>query len=65
MKKMLEYIGRLREVDTEGVEPLKNMFDNGDNVFREDVVINDDMRLDILNNAPQKENEMFVVPKTV
>ena len=37
MQKMLDYVEKLDELDTEGVEPLSHIF--GDqNVFREDVV---------------------------
>ena len=65
MEKMLEYIGKLKEVDTDGIEPLTDIFSNGENVFREDIVVNGDVKEDILRNAPEKENDMFVVPKTV
>ena len=34
------------------------------NCFREDIVTNEDDTENILSNAPQKENNMFVVPKT-
>ena len=41
MQKMLDYVEKLDELDTEGVEPLSHIF--GDqNVFREDVVTNGD-----------------------
>lgn len=39
MQKMLDYVEKLDELDTDGVEPLSHIF--GDqNVFREDVVTN-------------------------
>ncbi len=65
MKRMLEYIKKLQEVDTEGTEPLTNIFSKGENVFREDRVVNEKMREKLLENAPEKENDMLVVPKTV
>ena len=41
MQKMLDYVEKLDELDTDGVEPLSHIF--GDqNVFREDVVTNGD-----------------------
>lgn len=61
---MLDYIDRLNELDTEGVEPMSHAF-KMNNVFREDVVENGDEREAILSNAPQKKDGSFLVPKTV
>ncbi len=63
MEKMLEYIDRLNELDTEGIDAMSHSF-NQVNCFREDIVTNEDDTENILSNAPQKENNMFVVPKT-
>ena len=35
------------------------------NVFRDDIVTNSDMREQLLSNAPEQKDGMFVVPKTV
>ena len=35
------------------------------NVFREDVVTNEDLREEILANAPEQKEGQFEVPKTV
>lgn len=64
MTRMLEYIDKMNELDTEGVEPMTHLFSMG-NVMREDVVINGDGRENSLKNAPQSNGEAFVVPKTV
>ena len=64
MAKMLEYIDKLNELDTDGVEPMSHVF-SVSNVFREDVVTNMDERTVILGNAPVKRDGCFVVPKTV
>lgn len=64
MTKMLNYIDKLNELDTEGVEPMSHVFPVN-NVFREDVVTNGDDRDDILANAPEKKDGCFKVPKTV
>ena len=64
MKKMLDYIDSLENLDTSGVEPLVHLFPEG-NVFREDEVTNGDMREEILRNAPYMEADQLVVPKTV
>ena len=57
MGSMLDYIDKLSELDTEGVEPMSH-------VFREDVVTNGDDREAILKNAPEEKDGMFVVPRT-
>ncbi len=63
MARMLDYIDKLGELDTEGVEPMSHVFPV-QNVFREDVVTNGDDREDILRNAPAEKDGMFVVPQT-
>lgn len=64
MTNMLDYIDRLNELDTEGVEPLSHVFPIH-NVFREDIITNEDDRENILLNAPEQKNGSFQVPKTV
>ena len=61
--KMLDYIDTLNELDTSGVEPMSHVFPVN-NVFREDVVTNEDDRDEILANAPEAKDGAFVVPKT-
>ena len=41
MQKMLDYVEKLDELDTDGVEPLSHIFGD-ENVFRDDVVTNGD-----------------------
>ena len=64
MGRMLDYIDKPGELDTEGVEPMTHVFPV-QNVFREDVVTNSDIREQLLANAPEQKDGMFVVPKTV
>ncbi len=64
MEEMLEYIDRLNELDTEGVEPMTHVFPVH-NVFREDVVENGNGQRDTLANAPGSKEDAFLVPKTV
>ena len=64
MARMLDYIDRLNELDTTGVEPMSHVFPVH-NVFREDVVTNGDGGEDTLANAPERRDRAFVVPKTV
>lgn len=63
MGRMLDYIDKLGELDTEGVEPMSHVLPVR-NVFREDVVTNGDMRDDMLKNGPEVKDGMFVVPRT-
>lgn len=64
MGNMLDYIDKLNELDTAGVEPMSHVFAVS-NVFREDVVTNGDIHKEILKNAPEQKDDSFVVPKTV
>ena len=64
MESMLDYIDKLNELDTEGVEPMSHVFPVN-NVFREDVVTNGDGSADTLANAPVKKDGGFKVPKTI
>jgi len=63
MGSMLDYIDKLNELDTEGVEPMSHVFPVN-NVFRDDVVVNGDDREQMLVNAPQKKEGAYMVPKT-
>ena len=63
MGKMLDYIDKLNELDTSAVDPMSHVFPVN-NVFREDVVVNGDDRENILKNAPEQNEESFIVPKT-
>ena len=63
MGRMLDYIDKLGELDTTGVQPMSHVFPV-QNVFREDVVTNGDRRDEMLSNAPEEKDGMFVAPKT-
>ena len=62
MGSMLDYIDKLNELDTSGVEPMSHVFPVN-NVFREDVVTNGDDREEMLASAPQKKDGTYMVPK--
>ncbi len=64
MGRMLDYIDKLSELDTTGVEPMSHVFPV-QNVFREDVVTNGDESRATLQNAPGMKQNMFKVPRTV
>lgn len=63
MSDMLAYVGKLNELDTDGVEPMSHTFDVH-NVFREDVVTNGDNRDNMIRNAPDCSDDCYKVPKT-
>ncbi len=63
MGSMLDYVDKLNELDTEGVEPMSHVFPV-QNVFREDEVANGDDREHMLLNAPEKKDGSYMVPKT-
>ena len=64
MGRMLDYIDKLNELDTSGVEPMSFVFPVN-NVFREDVVVNGDDRENMLKNAPDQMDGAYVGPITV
>lgn len=63
MGSMLDYIDKLNELDTSGVEPMSHVFPVN-NVFREDVVVNGDGSGDLMANAPEGRDRTLVVPMT-
>jgi aspartyl-tRNA(Asn)/glutamyl-tRNA(Gln) amidotransferase subunit C len=64
LQKILTYMARLSELDTNGVSERSHPFDNV-NVFRSDEVFPSFERELILKNAPVKNDEVFIAPKTV
>ncbi len=63
MGRMLDYIDKLGELNTDGIEPMSHVFPI-QNVWREDEVTNSDDRENIISNAPGTKDGMFEVPKT-
>ena len=64
INQILEYVEKLNEVDTSGVEPLSHSL-NLLNVMREDVEEKSLAREKALENAPSKDEQFFRVPKVV
>ncbi len=64
LARILEWIDRLREVDTEAVEPMRRVMDITPHL-RPDEVTDGDCREAILRNAPRRWDGYFVVPKVV
>ena len=64
LESVVEYMEILNQLDTNGVEPLSHAMELK-NVLREDEVKPSFSRDDILNNAPKRSEDAFVVPKAV
>lgn len=64
MTAIVEWVEKLKEVDTEGVEPLTTM-SHEINVVREDEVKEHLSHERALFNAPKKDEEYFRVPKVI
>ena len=62
LESILEYVGQLQQVDTEGVTETTRAVEVT-NVTRVDGVQPTPVREDILNQAPQREGDFFRVPK--
>ena len=64
LKDILSGMERLGELNTENVPERSHPFDNV-NAFRDDYVQASYNRELILKNAPDKDDEMLIAPKTV
>lgn len=64
LEHILDMVDTLRELDTEGVEPLIYMNDT-ENVFREDLVGRQLTQEEALQNAPKQDGQYFRVPKVI
>ena len=61
---ILEYMDKLKELDTNNVEPTFHAVART-NVFREDLVLPSDAQELTLRNAPDGERGFFRVPKII
>jgi len=64
LQKMIQFVEKLNELDTTGVEPLLHMSDSV-NVLREDEVKGSIERAEGLKNAPVQDGVFFKVPKVI
>lgn len=64
LQKMVAFVEKLQEVDTEGVAPLLHISDAA-NVLREDIVQGSVSRTEALQNSPVKDEAFFKVPKVI
>ena len=67
LERIIAYVNQIGELDTEGTEPLYQVTLEEDlegNVLREDEVRGGLILEEALQNAPKREGDFFVVPKT-
>ena len=65
---ILEYIGKLNELDTANVEPMAQVLTDdqtADATLREDVVVPCNLAPEVLKQAPDPEPPYFRVPKVI
>lgn len=64
MQRVIDFVEKLNELDTKGVEPLIFMTDEQD-VLRDDVARTEVTKQEALRNAPVKDSDYFKVPRVV
>lgn len=68
LDEILEYAGKLNELDTTNVEPMAQVLaddQTADATLREDAVVPCETALEILKQAPDPEPPYFRVPKVI
>lgn len=64
MSKIVNFMSKLNEIDTENVEPLMFM-SHEINVLREDIPAVTVTKEEALKNAPKKDSDYFRIPKVL
>ncbi|MBW8049261.1 MAG: Asp-tRNA(Asn)/Glu-tRNA(Gln) amidotransferase subunit GatC [Cytophagales bacterium] len=64
LNKMLEWVGKLNELNTAGIEPLTHLSEEV-NVMRKDELKKHISHEQGLKNAPKKDSDYFRVPKVL
>lgn len=64
MNRMLDFIEKLNELDTEGIDPLVYMMDESD-TLRSDEAKQTISQKEALKNAPEKDTDFIKVPKVI
>ena len=59
---VLKYVDQMNEVDTSNVKPMTQVIDFY-NVMREDKIVQEISKEDLMANAPEEEDGFFKVPK--
>ncbi|MCS7180264.1 MAG: Asp-tRNA(Asn)/Glu-tRNA(Gln) amidotransferase subunit GatC [bacterium] len=64
LEKILDYIGKLNEIPTEGIEPTYHVLPIT-NIFREDIPSKSTPKEEMLANAPDQDGNFFKVPRII
>ncbi|MEZ4963966.1 MAG: Asp-tRNA(Asn)/Glu-tRNA(Gln) amidotransferase subunit GatC [Saprospiraceae bacterium] len=64
LQRMIDMIDKLREMDTEGIEPLIYL-SSGEQALRPDEVGQQLTQEEALQNAPRQDGQFFRVPKVI
>ena len=64
LNSILEFVDQLKEIETDQVDPTSNSLNQKLEV-RDDKVDTKNSSEDVLENAPEKEMDFFVVPKVI
>jgi aspartyl-tRNA(Asn)/glutamyl-tRNA(Gln) amidotransferase subunit C len=64
LERMVNFVDKLKEIDTTGVVPLTHMSANK-NIYREDVDVENISAAEGLKNAPNQNDQYFIVPKVI
>ena len=64
LQRMITFVDKLNEINTEGVEPLLHMSEIVDH-YREDEIQGSVSREEAVMNAPQSDGVFFKVPKVI
>ena len=64
MNRMLDFVDKLNELNTENVEPLIYMTSES-NVLRADEIQHSISQKEALKNAPKKDSDYFKAPKVI
>ena len=64
LKDIIKWVDNLKQIDTSEVKPLHNVTENTESIRYDDVEKNNSVE-DVLNNAPERANNFFKVPKVV
>jgi aspartyl-tRNA(Asn)/glutamyl-tRNA(Gln) amidotransferase subunit C len=64
LKNIIDFMSKLKDVDTENVEPLIFMTDELSSL-REDAAVETISQKEALKNAPKKDSDYFRIPKVL
>jgi aspartyl-tRNA(Asn)/glutamyl-tRNA(Gln) amidotransferase subunit C len=64
LSNIFKFIEKLNKANTENIEPLSSILDHSLRL-REDKVDDGNIRNKILENAPNKNEDFFIVPKVI